>query len=399
MPTLLVLAVGPLQLPAITTGKRMGLKVVAADGNPEAPGLALADVAHVVNILDPEACLEVARKERVDGVVHICSEVSMYAMGRINEELGLKGIDLGTAIRATNKEKMRRAFEAAGAPSPRSIGAYTLEDALGAAEAIGLPLIVKPSRNSGSRGVSRLTAADGRDEIARAFEYALGESRDPSVVVEEYVEGPEFSVEILAWDGRPHVLAVTDKETTGTPHFVETGHCEPSRQGDDIRQAIENAAIQGVRALGIDWSAVHAEIKLSPRGPVIIEVGARMGGDFITTELVPRSTGIDMTEGTINLALGREPDLKPRHEPQGASIRYLTPPAGRVVSIEGVERARQMPGVRILTLDVAPGDLVPEMKSSLTRVGHVIAEGKTANQAVRNAESARDAIVIRIEGQ
>lgn len=399
MPTLLILAVGPLQIPAVVTAKRMGLKVIAADGSPKAPGLVMADVAHVVNILDAEACLEIARKEKVDGVVHICSEVSMYAMGRINEELGLKGIDSATAIRATNKEKMRRAFEAGGAPSPTSVGADTLDDALAAARKIGMPLIFKPSRNSGSRGVSRLTPADGRDEIARAFDYAIGESRDNSVVIEEYVEGPEFSVEILTWDGHPHVLAVTDKETTGAPHFVETGHCEPSRQPEETRDAIEKAAIQGVRALGIDWAAAHAEIKLSPRGPVIIEIGARMGGDFIATELVPRSTGIDMTEGTINLALGREPDLAPRHEPQGASIRYLAPPAGRVVSIEGVDQARRMPGVRVVTLDLAEGDLVPEMKSSLTRVGHVIAEGKTADQAVASAEAARDAIVIRTEGQ
>jgi len=398
MNTLLVLAAGPLQLPAITTAKRMGLKVVAADGSSDAPGLALAHVAHAIDILDADVCLEVARKEKIDGVVHICSEVSMYAMGRINEELGLKGIDSATAIRATNKEKMRRAFEAAGAPSPESVGARTREEALVAAERIGLPVIIKPSRNSGSRGVSRLTLDDGRDEITRAFDYAIGESRDNSVVVEQYVEGPEFSVEILVWDGQSHVLAVTDKETTGAPHFVETGHCEPSRQPEETRVAIENTAIQGVKALGIDWSAVHAEIKLSPRGPMLIEIGARMGGDFIATELVPRSTGIDMTEGTINLALGREPDLTPRHEPQGASIRYLTPRAGRVVSIEGIERARRMPGVCIVAVDVAAGGLVPEMKSSLTRVGHVIADGPTADEAVRNAASARDAIVIRTEG-
>jgi biotin carboxylase len=398
MDTLLVLAAGPLQLPAITTAKRMGLRVVAADGDEHAPGLVLADKAYVINILDADACLEVARKENVNGVIHICSEVSMFPMGRINEELRLKGIDSATAVRATNKKQMRRAFEAGGAPSPISFGAATAEEVLAAAERIGRPLIVKPSRNSGSRGVTRLNDSAGQQEVIAAFEYAVRESRDKSAVVEEFVEGPEFSVEILVWDGQPHVLTITDKETSGAPHFVETGHCEPSRQNYAGRQAIQRGAVAGVKALGIDWAAAHAELKLSPRGPVLIEVGARLGGDYITTELVPRSTGIDMVESAINLALGRVPDLTPRHTPHGAAIRFLTPAPGKVVAVEGVERAKAMHGVKIVEVDVAVGDQVPPLTSSLTRVGHVIAEGITADEAVANAEAARDAITIRTEG-
>lgn len=397
MPTLLVLAAGPLQMPALTTAKRMALRVVAADGNTEAPGLALADAAHVINILDPEACLDVARREKIDGVIHVCSEVSMYPMGRINEELGLAGIDAETAVRSTNKERMRRAFEAAGAPSPQSIGVATREAALAAVRAIGGPVIFKPSRNSGSRGVTRLDPDAAPETIDAALRYAVEESRDESALVEEYVEGPEFSVEILCWNGEPRVLSVTDKVTTGPPHFVETGHSEPTRRPPEVRQAIVDAAVAGVRALGIDWAAAHAEVKLSPRGPVLMEIGARLGGDYITTELVPRSTGIDMVEGAINLALGREPDMHPRHEPHGAAIRYVTPAPGTVVSIEGVGKARRMAGVRIVEVDVQVGDTVPEVKSSLTRVAHVIAEGAIADEAIENAEAGRAAIRIQTE--
>lgn len=397
MPTLLVLAAGPLQLPAVTTAKRMGLRVVAADGNAQAPGLALADAAHVINIVDAGECLRVARAEKVDGVIHICSEVSMFAMGRVNEELRLRGIDSDTAVRCTNKGEMRRAFEAAGAPSPRWIEATTVAQARAAAAEIGRPLIVKPTRNSGSRGVTRLTERDGPEQLAAALEYAVSESRDDSALVEEYVEGPEFSVEILVCEGRPHVLALTDKQTTGAPHFVETGHNQPSRQPKPVQEDLLAAAIAGVQALGIDWAAAHAELKLSPRGPVIIEIGGRLGGDFITTELVPRSTGIDMVAGAIDLALGRQPDLTPRHGPQGACIRYVTPPAGKVVAVEGVDRARAMTGVKIVAVDVAVGDEVPPITSSLTRVGHVIAEGASADEAIAVAEAARDAIVIRTE--
>ena len=149
----------------------------------------------------------------------------------------------------------------------------------------------------------------------------------------------------------------------------------------------------------IDWAAAHAEIMLTADGPVMIEIGARMGGDFITTELVPRSAGIDMTEGAINLALGREPDLTARRSPGGAAIRYLTPQSGRVLSVDGLAEAEQMPGVKIVEVDVGAGDVVPEITSSLTRVGHVIAEGATAAEAIANAEAARDAIRIQTQAE
>jgi len=182
--------------------------------------------------------------------------------------------------------------------------------------------------------------------------------------------------------------------TTGAPNFVETGHSQPSQFPPKARAQIEDAAIRGVKALGIDWSAAHAEVRLSPNGPFLMEIGARLGGDFITTELVPRSTGIDMVEGAIRLALGETPDLTPKREAHGACIRYLTPQPGKVVQIDGVARAKSMPGIKIVDVAVGLGEMVPEMNSSLARVGHVIAEGATVEEAIQAAECARDSIVI-----
>ena len=278
--TLLVLGAGVLQMPAITTGRQMGLRVVVLDGSPSAPGLHLGDVGRVVNIADADACLAVAKQENINGVVHICSEVSLHVLGRINDELGLHGIGQAVAIQATNKEKMRRAFEGGGAPSPKSFGATTENEALHAADNLRWPVIIKPSRNSGSRGIARLDRQDDRVAFLAAFHRAVKESRDRGAVVEEFVEGPEFSVEILVWSGKPHVLAVTDKVTTGAPNFVETGHSQPSRFGESDLKQVEEAAIRGVKALGIDWSAAHAEVRLSARGAFLMEIGARLGGGF-----------------------------------------------------------------------------------------------------------------------
>ena len=372
----------------------MGLYVIVLDSDCNAPGLQLGDAGFVVDITDADACLAIARRERIDGVVHVCSEVSMAVMGRINEELGLYGIDAATAFRATNKVEMRRAFGVGGAPSPKSVGAATEAEALVAAATVGLPLIVKPSRSSGSRGVSRVENLDEPAVFLRAFHRAVEQSRDPSAVIEAFIEGPEFSVEILVWEGSPRVLAVTDKITTGAPYFVEIGHSQPTQVNTVQRRLIEEAAVKGVLALGIDWAAAHAEVRLSPEGPYIIEIGARLGGDYITTELVPRSTGINMVEGAIRLALGEVPDLMPRSAPKGAAIRYIIPPPGRVVRIENMDAGRLTKGVVVFELGSRLGDNVPECTSSLSRVGHVIAEGSTACVAIAAAEAARD--VIRV---
>lgn len=395
--TLLVLAAGRLQLPAITVGRRLGLRVVAADGDPGAPGLALAHAAHVIDITNPRACLEVARAERADGVIHICSEVAMASLGLVNQELGLHGPNPETVLRATNKERMRRAFERGGAPSPKSIGAASRKEALAAAAAIGGDLIVKPSRNSGSRGVTFVPAGASHARLLSAFQHAKAESRDRSALVEQYVDGPEFSVEALIWNGRVDVLAVTDKLTTGAPHFVEMGHSQPTALAPTQADAVCRAAILGVHALGLNWCAAHAEVKLSPEGPFLIEIGARLGGDFITTELVPRSTGIDMVAAAIHLCLGEPPDLRPAHGPWGSAIRYLSTPPGRILEIAGVENARRLPGVRELEVYVSPGDEAGVVNSSLARSGHVIAEGRTAAEAVTHAE--RSLRWIRVRSQ
>lgn len=226
---LLVLAAGILQVPVIKKAKEMGVYVIAADGDPNAVGLKYADKAVVVNITSEEDVLKVAREEQIDGVIHPCSEVSMNVMGRLNDELGLSGITHEQAIRATNKHLMREAFEKGNAPSPISILTANAEDAWSHLQNdFATDGILKPSRNSGSRGIAKVTRNMDKDDFVKAYNVAFNESRDKSVLIEQFIEGPEFSVEIIVWNGKVNVLTVTDKKTTGAPHFVELGHNQPS---------------------------------------------------------------------------------------------------------------------------------------------------------------------------
>ena len=420
MKKLLVLAAGILQIPVIKKAREMGYYVIAADGNPEAVGLPLADKAIVANITDEEVMLRIAREEQIDGVIHPCSEVSMNVMGRINDELGLSGISRDTAIRATNKHLMRQAFEQGGAPSPKSFCTNDADEAweLFRKEFTG-DAILKPSRNSGSRGVAKIAyphpssfsaslrkrpsaerpegkGDTAKEEFVALFERAMNESRDKSVMIEQFIEGPEFSVEIIVWQGEAHVLTVTDKKTTEAPYFVELGHNQPSVFPEEMQARLKDAAVAGVKALGLNNCAAHAELKLMDGEPYLMEIGARLGGDFISTELTHLSTGVDMVAAAIDVALGNEPDLRPKEAPKGVCIRYFTPHPGRLAAINNQELLNDL-HVYDAEIYHQVGDMIPEVRSSLDRSGHVIVTDETVEAAIERADRIVDGVVFIVD--
>lgn len=383
---LLVLAAGILQVPVIKKAKEKGYYVIAVDGDSNAIGLQYADRAICANITDEEIMLEIAREQHVDGVIHPCSEVSMNVMGRINDELGLAGITKEQAIRATNKHLMREAFEKGNAPSPKSILTDSAEDAWEHLQNdFSTDGILKPSRNSGSRGIAKVVRDMNKADFINAYNIALNESRDKSVLIEQFIEGPEFSIEIIVWNGKVNVLTVTDKKTTGAPHFVELGHNQPSCYSKEDVETLKAAAVAGVKALGVNNCACHAEAKLMNGKAYLMEIGARLGGDFISTELTHLSTGIDMVAAAINVALGIEPDLSVKEEPKGACIRYFCPKPGRLISVSNTE-VLDDPHVYKKEIYVHEGDIIPEVTSSLSRSGHVIVIEKTPQKAIELAE-------------
>ena len=292
MKKLLVLAAGILQVPIIKRAREMGYYVIAADGNPNAVGLQYADKQICANITSEEEMVAIAKQEQIDGVIHPCSEVSMNVMGRIHDELNLSGVSRKQAVVATNKHLMREAFKKGDAPSPISILAKSAEDAWEQFMAMPGDAILKPSRNSGSRGIAKVSkGSNGVSEVSKEdfyklYDIALEESRDNSVLIEQFIEGPEFSVEIIVWEGKVNVLTVTDKKTTEAPHFVELGHNQPSCFPEETVALIKDAAVRGVKALGVDKCACHAEVKVQDGKAYLMEIGARLGGDFISTDII-----------------------------------------------------------------------------------------------------------------
>ncbi len=369
----------------------MGLKVIAVDMDPEAVGFGEPDVEkEVISTIDIPRVVEAAKKHGVCGVVTVASDMPMRSVAAVAKEMGLVGVSEETAVKATNKADMRRAFAEGGVASPASYKVSSKEEFDEIVKRFQGDFIIKPADNSGSRGIFLV---DNASNAAEAYEYSRKYSRGGDVVVEEFMRGPEVSVELLVVNGEYHVLQVTDKLTTGAPHFVEIGHSQPSRLPEASVNAIKELAIQAAKAVGIENGPGHAEIILTKNGPKMVEIGARMGGGCITTHLVPLSTGINMTGATILTALGETPDLEAKHS-KGSAIRFIIPKKGKVVNISGEEAARAVPGVVEVEIQCKIGQMLGELESGASRIGYVIAEAETAEEAVCICESALKMIKI-----
>ena len=393
MKKVLIIGASILQLPAIQKAKELGYYVGVADYNPEAIGIPYADEYFNVSTIDIDGVVEVAKRFKPNGIMTLATDMPMRAVAAACRELGLPGISPDTALKATDKAEMIKAFETHGVEHPwyyvvsdRSVFDLIVRQA-------SYPCIIKPTDNAGSRGV---VLCHDKSELIKGYEYASHESRGGTVIIEEYLQGPEFSVEVMVVDGAPHILQITDKITTGAPHFVEMGHTQPTSQPQNVQEKIKDLACRAVKAVGINVGPAHVEMILTEQGPKMVELGARMGGDCITTHLVPLSTGVDMVAATIKLACGEEADIEPKWC-KGSAIRYFDTPAGVLKGIDGVEKARSIPGVEEISFVHDIGETLGEIGSSVDRIGFVIAQGETINDAIEICEKAQSLINIKID--
>lgn len=272
-----------------------------------------------ISITEIDAIAEKCREIGVDGIATIGSDLANITVARVAEILGLTANSVDCVERTTNKELMRRALDAHGDPSPRSMP-VTVESDLETLD-LTYPVIVKPSDRSGSRGITKLESSDG---LSRAVKRAIEESFAKEALIEEFVDGDEYSVEYISWKGQHRFLAVTEKFTTGAPDFIETGHLEPARISEVRQTAIRSVVERALDGLGVQYGASHSEVKVSADGAVkIIEIGSRMGGDCIGSSLVPLSSGYDFVGAVIDVALGIEPPKPMGDMHRYAAIRFV----------------------------------------------------------------------------
>ena len=386
-----------------TAARARGLRPVLLSPRPErypwvaedGVDLAWADTTDPASVV--WAARDAADGDSLSGLV-TSSEYFAAVTARAAASLGLPGAEPAAVDCCRDKRRQRLALRAAGVPIPDFAPARSPGEALAAALALGFPVVVKPADGTGSRGVRLCRdAAEVSHHVAALLETRhdeRGQARVPAVVVEEYVAGPEVSVETFG----TAVVGITAKHLGPLPSFVEHGHDFPAGPADPAGTDPGATALAALGALGLGFGPAHTEIRLAERGPVVIEVNPRLAGGRIPT-LVRLATGLDLVGATIDAAiLGGATAPLPEPGPGHASIRFLVPDrAGRVRRTGGVAAAAGVPGVVDVAIAARPGQRVGGTGSFLDRVGHVITAAPTALAARTAAEAALALLELDVE--
>lgn len=366
---LTVLGAGYLQRPLIRRARELGVRTICFAWENGAVCRDEADRFYPVSIREKETIAAICRDEKIDGITTIASDAAVPTMTFVADALALPGNSPASGQRTTHKGIMREILASAGLPCPPFRRVRTAGDIHAAAAELGFPLVVKPCDRSGSLGVCRVTDLP---ELLAASETAINCSFTREAVIEKAIDiAREFSVEGISWQGEYHLLAFTDKETSGPPHYVEIGHRQPSTLPETVRHETAQFLTRALPALGITCGASHAEWMLSADGQLFVtEIAARMGGDFIGSDLVPLSTGYDFLRGVMETALGEFSGVSFTRS-RSAGIRFWTPVTPEVKTwLETTPRPDW-----IVTGELHPDSLKP-LTCSGDRAGYLICCGR-----------------------
>jgi len=329
------------------------------------PGENAADYFYPISIDEKDEILEKCKEVGVIGVCSIASDFAVPTVNYVARNLGLVGNGDRTDIVARNKYKMRCAFREAGLYTPRFYEAgkdFSMDEVAD----LECPVIVKPTDRWSSKGVTRV---DSLEQLRVAVDYAIEESFNDKAIIEEFMDGPEYSAECICYRGEYHILAFTQKQTTGHPHYIEIGHVQPSDIPEEKQKYIRQTIFKALRALDIQNGAAHVEFRILENGEIgIIEIGARMGGDSIGTDLTPISTGIDYLRMVVDVACGKKPCFDVVREPKCVKIRFIMNEHD-IVDYEGIRAKRPELITRSSTFDM---NLSNEVIDSSTRHGYYI---------------------------
>jgi len=305
-------------------------------------------------------------------------------MAKLAEELGYIFNSPEVIEKSLDKYLMKKAFLKNDVPCAAG-------QIFGADEAItpeklnnlNYPLIIKPKDATSSQGVYKINSLN---EIKKYITISRSFSKTGELIFEEFLDGPEFSVEAITFNGKTNIIQFTEKFITPFPNTVEIGHLQPAALNENERRVIGEIVIRAIAALGIDNSASHIEVKMTGEGPKIIEIGPRLGGDFITSYLTLHSCGVDMDKAAIQVALGNEPELKPTLN-QYSYIKYFELPAGKKIKeIGNWQEVLNEPDVVFANVAVRPGDIIPPLTDSAKRCGFIILKDISRNNLLKKVE-------------
>ena len=339
------------------------------------------------------------RREEIAGIT-TTSDFYVPAAARLARWLGLPGNPAEAVTACRDKSALRALLESAGVRQPRYAVVRDASEVAAAVARTGLPCVVKPADDSGSVNVllcaDEATATAHAERVLAVTTNVRGMPTARTVLVEQYLDAPEYSVEMFTWDGRAECVGITEKSVTGTPHFVEHRHLFPAPLPAEAAQRITETVTAALDAAGIRLGATHTEVKLTAEGPAVIEINPRPAGGMIP-ELIRLATGVDLLEQQLRTAVGLAPALKPAQDAH-AGIQFLLPDADGVLdAVEGTQEAAAVPDVEAVTVTAAPGTVVRRPRSAGDRIGHVIAGHPTPERVTAALDEARRLLRLSVD--
>jgi biotin carboxylase len=399
--TLLIVSGGIEAADAAKRAKEMGLYVVVSDRDHEAPGFAYADSCLIADVYGADETAAAAERysrkiRKIDGVICVAADAPQ-TVANVAKRLGLPGLSQDSARIACDKLAMKERFLGAGVPIPWFSPVATVQQLQRIAIERGRDLVIKPVDSRGSRGVQRVSQVE---DLTKAFALARSHSPTQRVMVEQYLDGPQVSTESIIVNGRCFTPGFSDRNyeylERYAPFFIENGGDLPSHLPADIQAKVRAVVANAAMALGIVNGTVKGDIVVHNGEPHVIELAARLSGGFFCTREIPLNTGVDFIGAAIRVALGESvspEELAPKIFTPVIQ-RYAFPDPGRIVSVDGAEDARAVPGIAEVVVTAKAGDIIPPAGDKRPSAAMVLATGATREAALAAANDALSQLKI-----
>ena len=392
--TILIFGAGINQMELIREAKKMGVTTVVVDPAEDPPGRAESDFYYQIDGQDYETTKLIAIKHSADGIVTGQMEKPLRLMARLGKDLSCIFNSPEVIEKSLNKILMKRAFVEHGVPCAKGIvfgkGEKISKKIL---SELSYPMVIKPADAFSSRGVLKVSSFD---ELLHYEKEARSYSQEDSVLVEEFLEGREFSVESITYKNATTIIQVTEKFITPYPNTVEMAHLQPARISEMERLDIEYLVKKSIKSIGINNSASHAEVMQTKKGLFMIEIGARLGGDFISSYLTKSSTGVSMDKAAIQVALGQKPDLQRKFE-RFSMIEYLKLEENKtVVELPPLDEIRSQEGFVFAHYFIKQGDRVKKITNSAHRPICLLFENSNLENLFKSMKEVKKSILSKI---
>lgn len=396
MKKIIVLGAGIFQLPLILKAKELGVYTIACSYYSNDPGMSVANRSYNVSTVDKDIVLAIARKENINGIITIASEVAAPTVAYVAEKLGLPGYTYETAQIIANKYRLRVALNNNSLPGPKFQKVINLKQAIKAYSDLSKTgiVVMKPLAASGSRGVVLL---NNEQELIDHFETSKNHSfSEKGVILEEYLDGVEVGGECLIYQGKLVFFAITNKYKN--KYLVPTGHSLPSKIKQEIQSKIKNTVNKCINILQLQNGALNFDIMVVNDIPIVIELGGRLGGNCLPT-LMQYSTGVDTIKEAINISLGKRPKIKYKlhHKPFG--VKILGSHKKGLLKAINTSQIKQLLKSNLVEMQYHknPGEEVEVFDQGAHNIGYVMVTGKNISEIENMLDKIENNISIELE--